>query len=116
MHAILTKIRELGVKIAIDDFGTGYSAIQYLKSFPIDRIKIPMDFIQGIESNSKDESIITIILALAESLGIGVVAEGVETENQRDFLLDRACSTIQGYFFFKPMAAEDVEDYEKSRI
>ena len=116
VFAILTKIRELGVKIAIDDFGTGYSALQYLKSFPIDRIKIPIDFIQGIKNNSKDESIITIILALAESLGIGVVAEGVETENQRDFLLDRSCSTIQGYFFYKPMAADDVADYVKSKI
>ena len=114
VYCILTKIRDLGVKIAIDDFGTGYSAIQYLKSFPIDRIKIPMDFIHGIENDIRDESIITVILALAESLGIGVVAEGVETENQRDFLLDRSCSTIQGYFFYKPMAAEDVSNYAQS--
>jgi diguanylate cyclase (GGDEF)-like protein len=115
VFCILTKIRELGVKITIDDFGTGYSAIQYLKSYPIDRIKIPIDFIQGIKNSTKDESIITIIIALAESLGIGVVAEGVETENQRDFLLDRSCSTIQGYFFYKPMAADDVEDYARSK-
>lgn len=107
----LNNIRNLGVKITIDDFGTGYSAIQYLKYFPVDRIKIPMDFIHGISNNIKDESIITVILALAESLGIGVVAEGVETENQYDFLMDRLCNTIQGFLFCKPMPADDVVKY-----
>ncbi len=112
----LSKIRELGVKISIDDFGTGYSAIQYLKYFPVDRIKIPMDFIHGISHNIKDESIITVILALAESLGIGVVAEGVETENQYDFLMERYCSTIQGFLFCKPMPADEVVKYVAGKV
>ncbi|MBN1777846.1 MAG: EAL domain-containing protein [Clostridiales bacterium] len=115
VNKVLTMIRGLGVKFAIDDFGTGYSAIQYLKSFPIDRIKIPMNFIHGINNNTKDESIITVILALAESLGINVVAEGVETERQLSFLMNRLCYNIQGYFFCKPMAAEDIEEYVKNK-
>lgn len=111
INSNLTKLRKLGVKIAIDDFGTGYSSIQYIKAFTIDRIKIPMDFIHGINNNIKDESIITVILGLAESLGVDVVAEGVETENQLTFLMERLCNNIQGYFFCKPMAADDVADY-----
>lgn len=107
----IRKIRDLGVRITIDDFGTGYSAIQYLKSFPIDKIKIPMNFIHGIDINAKDESIISVIIALADSLGLDVVAEGVETEIQLNFLMNRHCSTIQGFLFSKPMADDDALEY-----
>jgi diguanylate cyclase (GGDEF)-like protein len=103
----IRKIRNLGVHISVDDFGMGYSAIQYLKTFPVDKIKIPMSFIHGIDINVKDESIISVIIALADSLGIDVVAEGVETDNQFNFLMNRSCSIIQGFLFSKPMAADD---------
>lgn len=107
----IKKIRDLGVHITIDDFGTGYSAIQYLKSFPVEKIKIPMNFIHGIDINAKDESIISVIIALADSLGIDVVAEGVETANQLNFLMNRYCSIIQGFLFSKPMSADDALQY-----
>jgi diguanylate cyclase (GGDEF)-like protein len=107
----LEAVKSLGVKIAIDDFGTGYSAIQYLKSFPVDRIKIPMDFVHGINLNQKDESIINVILALADSLDIDVIAEGVENESQLKFLSERSCSNIQGYFFYEPVPAEVIPKY-----
>ncbi len=102
----LQKVRDLGVKIAIDDFGTGYSAMEYLRQFPTDRIKIPMNFVHGIGHNNKDESIINVILALSQGFGIDVLAEGVESEEQLEFLIDRMCYTIQGYYFYKPMDAE----------
>ncbi len=104
----LNRIRKLGVRIAIDDFGTGYSAMEYLRQFPIDRIKIPMNFVHGISHNTKDESIINVILALSKSLGIDVLAEGVETDVQLKFMLDRMCNIIQGYYFYKPMGAEEI--------
>lgn len=107
----LEQIKALGVKIAIDDFGTGFSAIQYLKKFPVDFIKIPMDFIHGISINEKDESIINVILALAESLKINVIAEGVENESQYGFLRERSCRNIQGFFFSRPMPADKVPEF-----
>jgi diguanylate cyclase (GGDEF)-like protein len=103
-------IKALGVKIAIDDFGTGYSAIQYLKNFNVDRIKIPMEFIHGINFNEKDETIIGIILALAKSLHIDVVAEGVENESQFEFLRERSCRNIQGFYFYRPMPANWISE------
>lgn len=111
----LEAVKSLGVKIAIDDFGTGYSAIQYLKSFPVDRIKIPMDFVHGINLNQKDESIINVILALADSLDIDVIAEGVENESQLKFLSERSCSNIQGYFFYEPVPAEIIPKFCKHK-
>lgn len=104
----LEKIKSLGVKISIDDFGTGYSAIQYLKNYPIDRLKIPMEFIHGININDKDESIINVILALAESLHIDVIAEGVENESQYQFLSERSCRNIQGFLFYRPLPADSI--------
>lgn len=105
----LDRIKALGPKITIDDFGTGYTSINYIKELPIDRIKIPLEFTSGIDRDAKDESIITIILALAQSLNIGVVAEGVETKRQLDFFASRACNDIQGYYFSRPQKPEAIE-------
>ena len=102
----LEYIRNLGVKIAIDDFCMGYTSMINIKKLPIDVIKIPLEFVQGIDKNIKDESIISVILGLAETLAIDVIAEGVETAKQLEFLNDRACSNVQGYYFYKPMDAE----------
>lgn len=112
----LALFRSRGISIAIDDFGTEYSSLNYLKQLPVDRIKIAMPFIQGIEENQKDEAITKAILVLAKSMGFKVVAEGVETFNQYTFLSQRMCDDVQGYYFYKPMCAAEVEKLFKSHV
>lgn len=107
---ILHQLKALGVSIAIDDFGTDYSSLDRLKMLPVDRIKIAMSFIHGItEDDSKDKSIASIIIQLAKSLKLAVIAEGVETNAQLAFLKEQRCDEIQGYYYYKPMKAEDME-------
>ena len=105
--------KKLGIHIAIDDFGTEYSSLNYLKQLPADRIKIPMTFVQGIGVNTKDEAITKAIIILAKNMGLGVIAEGVETKNQLDFLNQGMCDEIQGFYYFKPMPAHEMEDLLK---
>ena len=106
----LKDIKSLGLSISIDDFGKGYSSMSRLKTFPIDSLKIDMDFVHGISSKSqKDQALIYSIIQLAKSLNIAVVAEGVETEEQFIYLKENGCDMIQGYYFYKPMAASDIE-------
>ncbi len=105
----LDMLRQTGVHIAIDDFGTEYSSMNHLKQLPVDRIKIPMPFVHGIDMDSKDKAITKSIIVLAKSLGLGVIAEGVETKTQNDFLTQRMCDEIQGFYHFKPMCAADFE-------
>ena len=105
----LNKLKALGVSISIDDFGTEYSSFSRLKILPIDRIKIDMQFIHGITYGSKDEGIIKVILRLGSILGINVMAEGVENEQQLAFLKENSCDEIQGFYFYKPMPADEVE-------
>lgn len=106
---ILNAFRKKGISIAIDDFGTEYSSLNYLKQLPVDRIKIAMPFVHGIDTNEKDEAITKAILVLAKSMGLKVVAEGVETQNQFQFLSHRMCDDVQGFFFYKPMPAKEME-------
>ncbi len=106
----LEKLQELGVSIAIDDFGTEYSSLSRLKNLPIDRIKVDMEFIRGIGENQKDEAITVIIINLAKSLGLNVLAEGVETSPQLDFLNKKMCDYVQGYYYYRPMPADDLEE------
>lgn len=107
----LIEIRNLGISIAIDDFGKGYSSFNRLKTFPIDLLKIDMDFVRGITSPSKkDRAIIKSIIQIAKNLNIEVLAEGVETEEQYTYLKDKGCDMIQGYYFYKPMPANEIEN------
>ncbi|MEL7608308.1 MAG: EAL domain-containing protein [Bacillota bacterium] len=106
---VLHKLKALGVTISIDDFGTQYSSLSRLKQLPIDRIKMDMQFVQGIEKNAKDKAISKVIINLAKSLNLKVIAEGVETAPQLDFLSQRMCDEVQGYYYYKPMSAPDVE-------
>ncbi len=106
---VLNRLKKTGVSIAIDDFGTEYSSLSRLKFLPIDRIKIDMQFVQGIETNEKDRAITMIIIKLAKSLGLNVLAEGVETALQLDFLNQEECQFTQGYYHYKPMPADEIE-------
>ena len=108
---ILTKIRKLGISISVDDFGTGYSSLSYLKLLPIDTLKIDRSFIIDLPSDTNDVAIVKAILSLAKSLKLDVIAEGVETQEQLDFLIFRGCYDIQGYFYSKPLCAQDFEEF-----
>ena len=103
-HAVqkLRTIKQMGVRIAIDDFGTGYSSLAQLKQFPIDTLKVDRSFIRDIPSNAEDKAITEAIISMGRTLGVTVVAEGVETAEQQAFLSSRSCDEMQGYYFSKP--------------
>ncbi len=108
---ILSQIRDLGISISIDDFGTGYSSLSYLKKLPIDKVKIDRSFIQDLPYDENDIAIVRAIIALASSLKLEIIAEGVETKEQLDFLVNEGCSTIQGYYYSKPIPKNEYEDF-----
>jgi diguanylate cyclase (GGDEF)-like protein/PAS domain S-box-containing protein len=107
MLSVLNALKCLGFGITIDDFGTGHSTFKYLRDFPVDKIKIDQTFVRQLVIGSNDASIIRSMIALSRSLGLAIVAEGIETTMQRDFLREEGCETGQGYFFSLPLAAED---------
>jgi EAL domain-containing protein (putative c-di-GMP-specific phosphodiesterase class I) len=108
-RTLLRELRARGFTVAIDDFGTGYSSLSYLKLFEIDRIKIDRGFVKDIESDPNDAVIVTATIGLAHALGLGVVAEGVETEAQVAFLRSKFCNEAQGYLFARPMPVAQFE-------
>jgi EAL domain-containing protein (putative c-di-GMP-specific phosphodiesterase class I) len=108
---ILVDLKTRAIQISIDDFGTGYSSLSYLKNFPIDRIKIAQDFVRDIPSDQDDAAIVETIIVMADRLGLKILAEGVETEEQMMFLQQRGCNEMQGYYFARPMPAEMVEAF-----
>jgi EAL domain-containing protein (putative c-di-GMP-specific phosphodiesterase class I) len=111
--ATLMQVRQLGVRLSIDDFGTGYSAINYLKRFPFDVLKIDRTFVRGLAGNPEDQAVATAIIAMAHSLDIIVVGEGIETAEELKFLLSENCDQVQGFYFSEPLPQEDFTDLLK---
>ena len=107
--AILKQLLDMGIRIALDDFGTGYSSLSYLRKIPLNTLKIDKSFIDNITSNQKEEAIIDNMIEMAHSLDLKVVAEGVETKEQLLVLKERKCDYIQGYYFSKPLPADEIE-------
>ncbi len=114
--ATMNALYEIGVRFSLDDFGTGYSSLQYLKRLPLTQLKIDQSFVRDIEDDTSDRAIVSTIIAMAQGLNLDVIAEGVETEQQRQLLLDKGCSHFQGYLFSKPVPLEQFEALLTSHI
>ncbi len=108
MFKHLEQMRQEGICVAIDDFGTGYSALSYLHDFPLDKIKVDKQFIDQIQISERGEALLSSILHLANSLDLIVIAEGVETEKQRNWLVEKGCYRIQGYYYYKPLQEKEI--------
>lgn len=106
---ILKRLKEMGLFIALDNFRTDYSSFRRLKILPIDRVKIDMEFVQGLEDNEKDRTITKTMINLAKGLGINVIAEGAETKAQLDFLKEKQCDNVQSYYYYKPLPVDEFE-------
>ena len=108
----LYQIKALGVSLSIDDFGTGYSSLSYLKRFPVDILKVDRSFVKDIPEDPNDMEITAAIIAMAQKLNLEVVAEGVETKEQVEFLANNNCYIVQGYYYSPPIPEEAVETFK----
>jgi len=108
---LLQEIKDLGIKISIDDFGTGYSSLSYLQKLPVSKLKIDRSFVLETPHNESSNNLVKLIINLSKSLNLTVIAEGIETEEQKEFLLQSGCSSIQGYFYAKPLTKEAMLEF-----
>ena len=116
MVAILTQIKDMGVRLAIDDFGTGYSSLAHIRRFPIDTIKVDRSFIRNVPKDYEDKAIIEAIISMGQTLSLTVVAEGVETQEQMNYLKEHSCNEMQGYYFSKPVSADEFANLLKVNL
>jgi diguanylate cyclase (GGDEF)-like protein/PAS domain S-box-containing protein len=107
--ATMNSLKEIGIQFSLDDFGTGYSSLQYLKRLPLNQLKIDQSFVRDIATDVSDRAIVRTIVAMAQSLNLSIIAEGVETEEQRQLLMNKGCTNYQGYLFGKPVPIEQFE-------
>ena len=105
----MNTLKEIGVQFSLDDFGTGYSSLQYLKQLPLNQLKIDQSFVRDIATDSSDQAIVKTIIVMAQTLNLQVIAEGVETEEQRQLLIGGGCTNFQGYLFSKPIPSDQFE-------
>jgi EAL domain-containing protein (putative c-di-GMP-specific phosphodiesterase class I) len=111
----LTALRDLGIDLAIDDFGTGYSSLSYLKRFPVHRLKIDQSFVRSSHESPKDRAIVRSVIAIGHNLGLKVIAEGVEREAHARLLAEEACEEAQGYYYARPLLADDLTAFARER-
>ncbi len=114
--AVLAEIKKLGVRLAIDDFGTGYSSLGQIKHFPVDTLKVDRSFIHNIPKDAEDKAITEAIIAMGKTLSLTVIAEGVETLDQMNFLREHSCDEMQGFYFSKPIVPEKFADLLREHV
>lgn len=111
VNAALEDLNKMGVRLAMDDFGTGYSSMSYLRFYPFDTLKIDRSFIRDVLSDKADRALVCAMIDLGHSLGLKVVAEGVETAEQGQFLREKSCDYMQGYYYSRPLCSDDFDKF-----
>jgi EAL domain-containing protein (putative c-di-GMP-specific phosphodiesterase class I) len=106
----LEALKKMGIRLSLDDFGTGYSSLSYLKRLPVDRVKVDRSFVKGLGGNATDTAVVRMIIELCHTLGVEVLAEGVETSEQAALLKDMGCDVGQGYYFARPLRSEELAE------